>query len=128
MGLWPAIDAGRSYTNSYENDVHERVSKTAVQLLIRYHDLHLIYHNQRMAGFDMALYGEAERTSVIRVRRLHHYLAQPLVIAEAWSSTPGQFVPLSETLQITQEILSGKYDATPEDEMSRVGRWAPRWT
>ncbi|HEX6384321.1 MAG TPA: sigma-70 family RNA polymerase sigma factor [Anaerolineae bacterium] len=126
--LWPAIDPVRSYTLAYENDEHRAVAETAVRLFKRYQDLHLIYENQGMAGFDVALYGDAERHAVIRARRLHRFLSQPLAVAESWSATPSVYVPLAETLKTTRAILEGELDDVPEEELGFIGRWSPKWT
>jgi RNA polymerase sigma factor (sigma-70 family) len=128
QGLWPAIDPLRSYSAHFEDETHRAVAETAVRLCRRYLDLHPIYENQGMAGFDLVLYGEAERQAVLRARRLHRFLSQPLVVAEAWSATPGQFIPLAETLATTQAILDGELDDVPEEELVFGGRWSPRWT
>lgn len=128
LGWWPAIDMVRSYSHQCENSEHEALAKTAACLATRYQDLHLIYQNQGMAGFDMALYGDAERQAVVRGRRLHQFLRQPLTIAESWSSTLGQFVPLDETLKTVKAILDGEFDDVPEDELAKLGDWSPRWT
>ena len=128
LELWPAIDPLYSYARDYENDEHRAIAQAAVRLFKRYQDLHLIYENQGMAGFDMALYGDAERQAVIRGRRLHRFLAQPLVVAEAWSATPGVYVPLAETLKTAQAILDGAFDDVPEEELGFIGQWSPKWT
>lgn len=128
QGLWPAVDPVRSYAAHFENDEHRLMAATAVRLCRRYQDLHHIYQNQGMAGFDLAVYGDAERQAVVRARRLHCFLSQPLVVAEAWSATPGAYVPLAETLQTTQAILDGALDDVPEEALTSIGRWSPRWT
>ncbi len=128
QGLWPAIDPIRSYTNNFADEAHQTLAATAVRLCQRYQDLHLIYENQGMAGFDLALYGEAERQAVRRARRLHHFLSQPLTVSETWAATPGERVSLVNTLQTTQAILAGDMDDVPEEELAFIGRWSPKWT
>lgn len=128
LELWPAIDPVRSYTMAYEDEEHRAVAEAAIRLCKRYQDLHLIYENQGMAGFDMALYSDAERQAVSRGRRLHRFLSQPLTVAEPWSATPGVYVPLAETLKTTRAILESKLDGVPEEELGFIGRWSPKWT
>lgn len=127
-GWWPAIDMLRSYSHCYEDDAHRSLAETAVRLARRYADLHLIYHNQGMAGFDMAYYGEAERQAIIRGRRLHCFLSQPLMVAEPWSGTPAAYVPLPETMSTVQGILNGELDEVPEEDLMMIGKWSPVWT
>jgi F-type H+/Na+-transporting ATPase subunit beta len=128
QALWPAVDPVRSYAARFENDAHKELANQAARLCKRYLDLQPIYQNQGLAGFDMPLYGNAERQAVIRARLLHHFLSQPLVVAESWSAVPGQYVPLTETMQTTQAILAGAMDDVPEEEWTRLGHWSPKWT
>jgi F-type H+-transporting ATPase subunit beta len=128
QGLWPAIDPLRSYATTFRDEGHQETATAARRLFARYHDLHPIYDLRGMSGFEMALFGEAERQAVLRARRLHHYLAQPLFVAELWSAVPGQFIPLQETLQMVQAILDGELDKTDEAELSAGGSWSPKWT
>ncbi len=127
-GWWPAIDMLRSYSHHYEDEAHKALAETAVRLARRYADLHLIYRNQGMAGFDMAYYGDAERQVVIRGRRLHQFLSQPLTVAEPWSGTPSAYVPLPQTMATVQAILNGELDEVPEEELMMIGQWSPAWT
>jgi RNA polymerase sigma-70 factor (ECF subfamily) len=126
-GLWPAIDPLRSYSSAYSSETHASVATAARRLFARYHDLNFIYQRQGMAGFDMALYGEAERQAVIRARRLHRFLSQPLYVAEPWSATPAEYVPLAETLKTSQAILAGEMDDVAEEALLNIGSWSPRW-
>jgi RNA polymerase sigma factor (sigma-70 family) len=128
QALWPAVDPIRSYAARFENDAHKELANQAARLCKRYLDLQPIYQNQGLAGFDMPLYGDAERQAVIRARLLHHFLSQPLVVAESWSAVPGQYVPLAETMRTTQAILAGAMDDAPEEEWTRLGHWSPKWT
>lgn len=127
-GWWPALDMARSYSKQFENEEHERIAKTAVRLAKRYSDLHLIYKNQGMAGFELPLYDDEVGETAVRARRLHIYLNQPMIVAEPWSATPAQFVPLPDTLTTVDRILHGEFDTTPEADMSKIGQWSPRWT
>jgi RNA polymerase sigma factor (sigma-70 family) len=127
-GLWPAIDGVRSYSQTFVDTEHAELARGARRLLARYVDLALIYENQGLAGFDMALYDEAEKTAVIRARRLHYFLAQPLVVAEPWTMRPAQNVPLAETLETAAGILDGRFDNVPETDLAQIGQWSPKWT
>lgn len=128
QGLWPAVDPLRSYTTTYRDERHHKTATAARRLFARYQDLHHIYDLRGMSGFEMALFGEAEPQAVLRARRLHRYLSQPLFVAEAWSGVPGEFTPLPETLQTVQAILDGAFDETAEDELTTIGSWSPKWT
>ncbi|MDX1689068.1 MAG: sigma-70 family RNA polymerase sigma factor [Candidatus Promineifilaceae bacterium] len=128
QGLWPAIDPIHSYSTTFASEEHERLATRAQRLFRRYRDLELIYENQGMDGFDMALYGQEERTAVIRARRLHRFLTQRLFVAEPWTGVPGEFVPLEKTLETAEAILEGELDDVPEDDLMFITHWSPRWT
>lgn len=116
-GRWPAIDPIRSYSTAYANEIHAALAWQARRLFRRYEDLRFIFEKRGMAGFDVPLYDDREKTAVLRARRLHRYLAQPLVIMEPWTALIGTTVPLSETCQIAQDILAGKFDSVPEESI-----------
>lgn len=127
QALWPAVDPTRSYAARFENDDHKELATQAARLCKRYLDLQPIYQNQGLAGFDMPLYGDGERQAVIRARLLHHFLSQPLVVAESWSAVPGQYVPLAETMRTTQAVLAGALDDLPAEDLTHPGQWSPKW-
>ncbi|MBN2107761.1 MAG: F0F1 ATP synthase subunit beta, partial [Deltaproteobacteria bacterium] len=42
-------------------------------------------------------------------------------VAEAFSGTPGKYVPLNETIRGFKEIIAGKHDDLPEQAFYMVG-------
>ncbi len=42
-------------------------------------------------------------------------------MAEAFTGTPGKYVPLKETIRGFKEVLAGKYDDLPEQAFYMVG-------
>ncbi|SDD83006.1 ATP synthase alpha/beta chain, C terminal domain, partial [Sporomusa acidovorans] len=56
-----------------------------------------------------------------RARKIQRFLSQPFFVAEAFTGTPGKYVPLKETIRGFKEILSGKYDELPETAFYMVG-------
>ena len=65
--------------------------------------------------------GENDRLIVARARRIQRFLSQPMFVAEAFTGTPGQYVPIRETVRGFSEILEGKHDALPEQAFYMVG-------
>ena len=128
QALWPAIDIVRSYSNAFENDAHRALAETAVRLGNRFMDLYPIYENQGMAGFDLAVYGDAEREDVTRGRYLHSFLAQSLFVAETWSATLGEYVTLDEAMAVMEKILHEDIENLAQEEHSVLGNWSPRFT
>ena len=58
---------------------------------------------------------EEDKLIVSRARKIQRFLIQPFHVAEVFSSIPGAYVPVAETVRGFKEILEGKLDMVPED-------------
>ncbi|MCW3063983.1 MAG: synthase beta subunit, partial [Solirubrobacterales bacterium] len=47
-------------------------------------------------------------------RKIERFLSQPFSVAEAFTGTPGEYVPVAETVRGFKELLEGKHDDLPE--------------
>jgi len=56
-----------------------------------------------------------------RARRIQNFLSQPFFVAEVFTSIPGEYVPLKDTVKGFKEILEGKHDDLPEEAFYLVG-------
>ncbi|MEM7116467.1 MAG: sigma-70 family RNA polymerase sigma factor [Chloroflexota bacterium] len=128
QGLWPAIDPIWSYSTAYRDADHASLSNQARRLCRRYEDLHPIFVKQGMAGFELPVYDGGEKTAVLRARRLHRFLCQPLTVVEPWTAIVGTAVSLDETLQTTAAILAGEFDHVPENELMMIDNCSPSRT
>jgi F-type H+-transporting ATPase subunit beta len=52
---------------------------------------------------------------------VQRFLSQPFFVAEGFTGTPGQYVPLKETIRGFAEILDGKHDDKPESAFYMKG-------
>ena len=64
---------------------------------------------------------DEEKTLVGRARRIQFFLSQNFNVAEQFTSMPGSYVPVAETVKGFKEILDGKHDHLPEDAFRNVG-------
>ena len=64
---------------------------------------------------------EEDKTVVERARKIQRFLSQPFFVAEAFTSTPGVFVDIKDTVRSFKEILEGKHDDLPEQAFYMVG-------
>jgi len=48
-------------------------------------------------------------------------MSQPFFVAEQFTGTPGQYVPIKETVRAFKEILEGKHDDKPEQAFYMKG-------
>jgi len=120
QGLYPAIDPLGSTSRILDPQVvgeeHYRVAREVQRVLQRYKDLQDII---AILGIDEL--SEEDKQTVGRARRIQRFLSQPMFVAEAFTGTPGKFVPLAETIRGFADILEGKYDALPEQAFYMVG-------
>ena len=49
-----------------------------------------------------------------RARKVERFLSQPFNVAEAFTGTPGEYVPIAESIRGFKEILEGRHDDLPE--------------
>ena len=49
-----------------------------------------------------------------RARKIERFLSQPFNVAEQFTGTPGQYVPIAETVRSFKEVLEGQHDDVPE--------------
>ena len=49
-----------------------------------------------------------------RARKVERFLSQPFHVAEQFTGTPGEYVPIAETVRSFKEVLEGQHDELPE--------------
>ena len=64
---------------------------------------------------------EDDKLVVGRARKIERFLSQPFFVAEAFTGSPGKYVPISETVRGFKEIIEGKHDDLPEQAFFMVG-------
>ena len=85
-------------------------------MLQRYKDLQDI-----IAILGIEELSEDDRLTVSRARKIERYLSQPMNVAEVFTGTPGEIVPLEETVEGFESILNGDHDELPEQAFMMVG-------
>ena len=120
QALFPAMDALASSSRMLDplivGQEHYDVAQGVLQTLQRYKDLQDII---AILGIDEL--SDDDKTAVARARRLQRYLTQPMFVAEVFTGTPGQYVPVRETVRGCKEILEGKHDGLTEQAFYMVG-------
>ena len=64
---------------------------------------------------------EADKLVVHRARRMERFLSQPFLVAEVFTSKPGEITPLADTIRSFEEIADGKWDHLSEQAFMYVG-------
>ncbi len=120
LGLYPAVDPLDSNSKILDpkivGDEHYSIARKVQKVLQKYKDLQDI-----IAILGMEELSEEDRITVQRARKIQRFLSQPFFVAEHFTGTSGQYVPLSETIKGFKEILEGKYDSLPEQAFLMVG-------
>ena len=119
-GIYPAVDPLTSTSKILDPRVvgerHYNVARGVQQVLQRYKDLQDI-----IAILGIEELSEEDRLTVSRARKIERFLSQPMNVAEVFTGTPGEIVPLEETVAGFESILNGDQDELPEQAFLMVG-------
>ena len=120
LGIYPAVDPLDSTSRILDplviGEEHYNVARGVQAILQRYKELQDI-----IAILGMEELSEEDKVTVYRARKIQRFLSQPFHVAEQFTGTPGQYVPLNETIRGFKEILEGKHDDLPEGAFYMVG-------
>jgi len=120
LGIYPAVDPLASTSKALAPDIvgeeHYSVARGVQKVLQRYKDLQDI-----IAILGMDELSPEDKLTVYRARKIQRFLSQPFHVAEVFTGTPGQYVPIAETIRGFKEILEGKYDDVPEGNFYMKG-------
>ena len=120
LGIYPAVDPLDSTSRIMDpyiiGDEHYAVARKVQLVLQRYKELQDI-----IAILGMDELSEEDKLSVSRARKIQRFLSQPFQVAEAFTGTPGKYVPLKETIKGFKEVVEGRMDDIPEQAFYMVG-------
>ena len=120
LGIFPAVDPLASTSTilspAVVGEEHYGVARGVVQVLQRYKNLQDII---AILGIDEL--SDEDKLVVSRARRIQNFLSQPFFVAEVFTSIPGEYVSLKDTVKGFKEILEGKHDDLPEEAFYLVG-------
>ncbi len=112
-GIYPAVDPLDSTSTILKAEIlgeeHFTVANQVKEILQRYKELQDII---AILGIDEL--SDEDKLIVGRARRIERFLSQPFHVAEQFTGTPGQYVPIAETIRGFKEILEGKHDDIAE--------------
>jgi F-type H+-transporting ATPase subunit beta len=120
IGIYPAVDPLDSSSTILDPNIvgreHYAVAREVQRILQRYKDLQDI-----IAILGMEELSEADKEVVSRARKIQKFLSQPFFVAEQFTGSKGEYVPLSETIRSFREILDGKHDSKSEADFYMKG-------
>jgi len=112
-GIYPAVDPLDSTSTILKADIvgqeHYDVATRVKEILQRYKELQDII---AILGIDEL--SEEDKITVQRARKVERFLSQPFHVAEQFTGTSGQYVPIAETVRSFRELIDGEHDDIPE--------------
>lgn len=125
--LFPAIDPVRATSTLLQRGLlppaHGETAAAVKRLLQRYGELRAPMEQHKMDS-DALWYIEDDpnlHTDIDCARRLDRFLTQPFYGAEPWTGLAGKLVPVAATIAGCQALLTGQYNALPEEAFAYVG-------
>jgi len=113
LGIYPAVDpldsTSRMLDPSVVGQTHYNVARGVQKLLQDYRSL-----NDIIAILGMDDLSEEDKLTVARARKVEKFLSQPFFMSEVFTSNPGRFVEVGETIEGFGSLLEGSGDAYPE--------------
>jgi F-type H+-transporting ATPase subunit beta len=120
QGIYPAVDPLESTSRILEPSIvgeeHYTVARRVQELLQKYKELQDIIAILGMEELD-----EDDKIAVYRARKIQKFLSQPFFVGEQFTSIPGRFVSLQDTIAGFKAILDGEMDDYPEAAFLMVG-------
>lgn len=120
LGIYPAVDPLDSTSRMLDPQIvgkeHYDIARGVQKVLQDYKSLQDI-----IAILGMDELSEEDTLTVYRARKMQRFLSQPCHVAEVFTSFPGKFVELKQTIAGFKGILEGKYDDIPESAFYMVG-------
>ncbi|MGD1044950.1 MAG: F0F1 ATP synthase subunit beta [Bacteroidota bacterium] len=119
-GIYPAVDPLDSTSRILDPNIidaeHYNVAKRVKEVLQAYKDLQDIIS---ILGMDEL--SDEDKLTVTRARKIEKFLSQPFFVAEQFTSIPGRYVKIEDTIHGFKGILDGEYDTLPENAFLMVG-------
>ncbi|MFA5561549.1 MAG: F0F1 ATP synthase subunit beta [Eubacteriales bacterium] len=120
QGIYPAVAPLESGSRILDPAVvgkeHYGVARSVLGMLQRYRDLQDI-----VAILGINELSEADKLMVSRARKVQRFLSQPFFVAEKYTSLPGRYVSVNETVRGFKEIVEGRHDQIPEGYFLNAG-------
>jgi F-type H+-transporting ATPase subunit beta len=119
-GIYPAVDPLDSTSTILKPDIlgdeHYQTATDVQEILQRYSELQQII---AILGIDEL--SDEDKVLVFRARKIERFLSQPFFVAEQFTGSPGQYVPVAETVRGFRMILDGELDDYPESAFYMKG-------
>ena len=123
LKLHPSIDPLLSSCGNLDPSIvgrqHFNITQDIMKILTKYKELKKIVP---VVGIEEL--SKDDRLLYDRARKLENFLTQPFSVAEGYTGRKGEYVPLRDTLDGCEKIISGKLDKIPEYKFYFIGKVA----
>jgi F-type H+-transporting ATPase subunit beta len=120
LGIYPAVDPLASTSTilapEIVGDRHYEVARRTQEVLQRYKELQDII---AILGIDEL--SEEDKVIVSRARKVQRFLSQPFFVGKQFTGLDGIYVPVEETVESFEKLVSGELDDVPEQAFFNVG-------
>ncbi len=120
QGLYPAVDSLQSDSKMLNPAIvgkrHYQVAKTVRSTLAEYEELKDI-----ISMLGIGELSHRDRVIVSQARRLERFLTQPFFTTEQFTGLTGKLVPLEQTIDGCERILSGEFADVSEQALYMIG-------
>src|SRR5688500_642720 len=120
LGIYPAVDpldsTSRVLQPAIVGQEHYDTARRVQETLQRYKSLQDI-----IAILGMDELSEEDKLIVARARKIQRFLSQPFHVAEVFTTIPGKFVQVEDTVRSFKAVVDGEYDHLPEQAFYMVG-------
>ena len=127
LRLHPSIDPLLSSCSNLDPSIvgreHFDITQEAMKIFTKYRELKKIVP---VVGIEEL--SKTDRTLYDRAKKLENFMTQPFFVAESYTGKKGEYVPIEDTLNGCEMIVSGKLDNIPEHKFYFIGKIADALT
>ncbi|MBM3208770.1 F0F1 ATP synthase subunit beta [Candidatus Shapirobacteria bacterium] len=121
QGILPAVDLlasgfSVSLTPKIIGDLHYETTLAALNLLKKAAELDRI-----VSLVGLSELSPADQTTYRRAKKLQNFMTQNFFVAAPQTGRKGQYIQRKVTVQDAHDIITGKYDETPEQKFLFIG-------
>lgn len=123
-GMYPAIDPLQSSCANLDTLVvgrrHYEISQRVIQHFNKHNALKRVV---AVIGIDEL--SKEDQLIYKRAEKLYNFMTQPFAVSEVFTGKKGEYVPIEDTIEGCERILSGDYDHMEAPDFYMIGK-APR--